>query len=159
MKATHAELVALINARPEDIYAVLADYHHGHAQIIPNEYLRNLEVLEGGQGEGTVIRYRVRAFGFEREARAVVSEPEPGRILVERETTSSMVTTFVVTPTQNGQQAHVQIATHWEPASTLRGKLEQAFYPYILQRLFTKELDILAKFMGKQSRSEQHKQV
>jgi hypothetical protein len=155
---THYETVALIDAPPADVYAVLADYHHGHPQIVPSSYLRQLEVEAGGQGEGTIIRYRKRLFGLERQGRATVHEPEPGRLLTERETTSSLVTTFAVTPVNNGKQTHVQIAARWEPAHTLRGKLEQALYPYGMHRMFVQELNLLAKFVGKQRRSNaQHK--
>lgn len=154
---THYETVALINAPPREVYAVLADYRHGHPQIVPRDYLRQLEVEAGGYGAGTIIRYRKRLFGLERPGRATIHEPEPGRLLTERETTSSLVMTFAVTPANNGQQTHVQIAARWEPAQTIQGKLEQAFYPYSMRRMFAQELDLLAKFVGKQKRaSSQH---
>lgn len=151
--STHYETVALIDAPPAEVYAVLADYRHGHPHIVPQAYLRQLEVETGGQGEGTIVRYRKRLFGIERPGRATVHEPEPGRLLTERETTSSLVTTFAVTPVSNGKQTHVQIAARWEPAQTLRGKLEQAFYPYVMRRMFVLELDLLAKFVGTQRRA------
>lgn len=88
----------VIDARPEEIYAVLADYHYGHPQIVPKEYLRDLGVEAGGYGAGTIIRYRTRAFGVERGSRTVVSEPEPDRVLVE----TSIVTTFTLTPVNDG---------------------------------------------------------
>jgi hypothetical protein len=147
---THYETVALIDAPPADVYAVLADYRHGHARIVPAAYQRRLEVEVGGQGEGTIILYRKRFLGLERRGRAAIYEPEPGRVLTERETTSSLVTTFAVTPVSNGQQTHVQIAAHWEPAHTLWGAFEQAFYPYRMRRMFAQELNSLAKFVGKQ---------
>ncbi|GCF11130.1 SRPBCC family protein [Dictyobacter arantiisoli] len=155
MRQNHFETVALIDARPEAVYAALADYQHAHAQLLPRAYLSDLVVEEGGQGEGTMIRYRMRIFGFTRTIRARVHEPEPGRILVERDITSTRVTTFAVTPANNGQQAHVQIAAHWEPAYTPWGALEQAFYPTLLQHIFTQQLDLLAKFVGHQQRRHQ----
>ncbi|GER90216.1 polyketide cyclase [Dictyobacter vulcani] len=149
MKQTHFDMVALIAAPPEDVYAVLADYRHGHPHILPKKYISQFQVESGGQGAGTVLRYRVRILGFERARQALVAEPEPGRLLVEHETPSSLVTTYAVTPANNGLQAHVQIAAHWEPARTLLGKLEQAFYPSLLRQMFTYELETLAKVVGK----------
>jgi hypothetical protein len=155
---THYETVALIDAPPEDVYAILVNYRDGHPQIVPQAYLRRLEVEAGGHGEGTIIRYRKRLFGMERRGRAIVHEPEPGRVLIEQETTSSLVVSFAVTPVNNGQQSHVQIAARWEPAHTLWGKLEQAFYPYSMRHMFAQELNLLALFVGKQRRaSSQHR--
>ena len=150
---THYETVALIDASPAEVYAVLADYRRGHAHIVPAAYQRQLEVEAGGQGEGTIILYRKRFLGLERRGRATIHEPEPGRVLTERETTSSLVTTFAVTPVNNGQQTHVQIAARWEPAHTLWESFEQALYPYRMRRMFAQELNLLAKFVGKQRRA------
>ena len=145
MSKTRFEASALIDARPEEIYAILADYRTEHPRIVPAEYLRGLEVETGGYGAGTIVRYRARAFGVERPARAVVTEPEPGRVLVE--TTPDYVTTFTVTPVSDGRQAHVSIATEWQPARNLMGKLEQALYPLIMKPMYNKELGLIAAYV------------
>lgn len=141
------EASAVIDARPEEVYAVLADYREGHARIVPQEFLRDLEVESGGYGEGTVIRYRTRALGMERPARAVISEPEPGRVLVETVTTSTIVTTFTVTPLDEGQRSHVTIASEWGPANSIADKLEQSLYPFVMRRMYPRELKMLAAFV------------
>lgn len=147
MRKTHFEASAVIDARPEDVYAVIADYRNGHPYIVPKELLYGMEVEAGGWGAGTIIHYKMRAFGSERLARAIVSEPEPGKVLVEAQTTSSLATTFTVTPVGDGQQSLVQIATKWEASPTLRGAIEQAFYPFVMKRSYPKELSLLAAFM------------
>ncbi|GLV53784.1 polyketide cyclase [Dictyobacter sp. S3.2.2.5] len=154
MAQNHYETVALIPAPPAAVYAILADYRRGHMKIMPRQYIRQFEVESGGQGAGTVIRYRVHAYGIERAARAVVSEPEPGRMLVERETTSSLVTMFAVTPAMGGEQTHVQLTAHWEPAPTLWGRLQQALYPAILKNVFTQELNALARYAARAQRPD-----
>ena len=148
MSQTRFETSAVINARPEEIYAILADYRNGHPHIVPKEYFRNLEVEVGGYGAGTIIRYHTRVFGVERPAHAVVSEPEPGRVLVESEMTSSIVTTFIVTPINDGRQARVQIASEWKPSRNILTALEQAFYPMIMRRMYPKELSLIAAFVN-----------
>jgi hypothetical protein len=65
------------------VYSVIADYHHGHPRILPKQFT-GLSVEKGGVGEGTVIRFSMRVFGRRFEFRGFVSEPEPGRVLVER---------------------------------------------------------------------------
>jgi hypothetical protein len=153
MRQNYFETVALINARPEEIYATIADYRNGHPHIVPKKYFRSLDVESGGVGAGTIIRYRLRAFGIERLGRAVVTEPEPGRVLVETDTILGIVTLFTVTPANNGRQAHVQIASHWEPAQNIFKAFEQALYPRMMQRMYTQELDQIAMFVGKKVRS------
>lgn len=148
MRRDHFEMVALIQGRPEEIYAVLADYRYEHAHIVPSKYLRNLEVEAGGVGAGTVIRYRARAFGIERPSRAVISEPEPGRVLVEKETTSTLQTTFTVTPTDDPQQAHLQIATRWIPSRNPFKMAEQALYPVIMRDMYTRSLQLIAQYVA-----------
>ena len=147
MHKTHFAASAIINARPEAIYNVLADYHNGHPHIVPKEYLSGMEVEAGGYGAGTIVRYTTRAFGIQRPQRAVVSEPEPGRVLVETYPTSSFVTTFTVTPIDDGQQANVQIATEWQPARNLFQTIEQSLYPLVFRRWYNKELALLANFV------------
>ena len=37
----------VLNARPEDVYATIADYRKGHPSILPKESLYDLQVEEG----------------------------------------------------------------------------------------------------------------
>lgn len=46
---------AILDARPEDVYATSADYQHGHPNILPKESLYDLQVERGGYGAGTII--------------------------------------------------------------------------------------------------------
>src|ERR1051325_550535 len=72
-----------IAAPPARLYGLLADYHTGHPSILPKQF-SNLRVEVGGVGAGTVIRFDMTVFGRKQVFRGMVSEPEPGRILVER---------------------------------------------------------------------------
>ena len=84
---------AEIGAAAVNVYRMIADYRNGHQRMIPPQYFRNLEVDAGAR---TQIRYDLRAFGTTRHARARVSEPEPGRVLVETDLTKRAETTFTV---------------------------------------------------------------
>ena len=86
---------ALIHASPQDLYAIIADYQQGHPQILPKPPFVSLVVEQGGKGAGTVIRVQMRVLGQTQAFRAVVTEPEPGRILVETND-NGYVTTFSV---------------------------------------------------------------
>lgn len=125
-------------------YDVLADYRVGHCLILPARVFTHLAVEEGGRGEGTVIRFGMRAFGKETETRALISEPEPGSVLVERDTGGSdLVTTFTVEP-RAGDTAAVTIDTRWTPRGA--GALfERLLAPPFLRRLYIEELENLEK--------------
>ena len=53
---------------------------------------------QGGYGAGTVIRCSIRVMGRTQTFRASITEPEPGRVLVETDLTMPSVTTFTVDP-------------------------------------------------------------
>ncbi len=55
--------VAFIKARPQKVYAILADYHRHHPLILPKEYFRELDVREGGVGAGTRMRIQMHVLG------------------------------------------------------------------------------------------------
>src|SRR5206468_3472972 len=101
---------ATIPARAETAYELIADYRRGHPSILPPAYFGTLDVLRGGRGAGTEIRFEVKAFGKVNIATATITEPVPGREL--RETTADgIVTTFLVEP--SGTHARVTIRTEY----------------------------------------------
>lgn len=130
---------AVIQARPQDLYAIIADYHHGHPQIIPKPPFVSLDVEEGGVGQGTVIRAAMRVLGQTQTFRAVVTEPEQGRVLVETNDTGS-VTTFTVDPHPDGRQATVTIATVMDKRPGLGGTIESWLLPRFLRPVYVREL-------------------
>lgn len=140
MSKIHVESSAIIEASAEAVYAMIADYRTGHPRILPPEYFRNLEVEEGGYGAGTIIRFVTRTGRIERPYRMVVSEPEPGRVLMEADTASTLATTFAVTPIADGTQAEVTIATEWEAGRGITGIIERTLYPPAMRRIYRKEL-------------------
>ena len=136
------EATADIGAAAADVYSMIADYRIGHRRIIPPKYFRNLEVEEGGYGNGTVIRYDLLAFGQTSHARARVSEPEPGRVLVETDLDKGAVTSFIVEPLA-AAQSRVTIATVMATRGGLVGWLERAMTGSFLKRVYVAELALL----------------
>lgn len=140
----------VIDAKPEEIYALLADYHSGHPQVLPRKYFKKLEIESGGQGAGTVFRTRIHAGGGEREYHMRVTEPAPG-VLVESDIPTNLVTTFTVTPAQGGQQARLEIATEWTTPG-IKGLFERLLAPPAMQRIYREELHQVAEVVkGKQT--------
>jgi hypothetical protein len=95
-----------VAAPAEAVYALLADYRHGHPSILPPAF-SNLTVLRGGTGAGTEIRFAMTLGGRKQLVEASVGEPEPGRVLTETYPDRGAVTSFTVDPL--GNQSRVQI--------------------------------------------------
>ena len=143
---------AVINARPEEVYSVIADYRKGHPAILPKENFADLQVESGGYGTGTIIRFRSRVLGTERRFHQIVSEPEPGRVLVEKDIQGPITTTFTVTPVENGQgseesHSQVNITTEMATSPGLQGWVERFVLPRALKPIYKKELQQLAAYV------------
>lgn len=142
MSRIHVEAERLIDAKPQDIYTFIADYRDKRPRILPPNYI-DYTVVQGGRGAGTIVRYRFRAARRERPYEIAVEEPSKGRVLLERDTTSSLVTTWTVTPTASKDQTRVAITTEWEGSRGIGGFFERTFAPMGLRRVYNDMLDRL----------------
>lgn len=135
---------ALIPAPPAWVYGILADYHHGHPRILPKPAFESLVVEQGGLGAGTVIRVQMRLLGQRQVFRATVTEPEPGRVLVETNDTG-YITTFTVEPRANGEHAQVTFSTEIPAMYGVLAIFERWLVKQLLRPVYRKELALLAK--------------
>jgi hypothetical protein len=136
---------AQIAAPADRIYGILADYRNGHPHILPPPFT-GLTVEAGGVGAGTRIQCGMRVFGRVQTFRAEISEPYPGRVLVERiigERPS--VTTFTVDPVDAGN-CRVTISTDVHAPSGLRGAIERFMTARFLRPIYVAELRKLEEF-------------
>lgn len=132
---------AVIGAPAATVYGYLADMREHHPQFLPPAF-SDFQIESGGVGAGTVTRFKLTAGGRSREYRMQVAEPEPGRVLSESDTNSSLVTTFTVTPA--GEDAsRVQISTTWDGAGGIGGFFERLFAPRVMRGLYADELERL----------------
>jgi hypothetical protein len=143
---------AVINARPEVVYSILADYRNEHPRILPQQYFKELTIERGGQGSGTVFRSRVRTFGTEMTYHMEVTEPEPGHVLVETDKDAGVVTTFTVSPVDGGRRATLEIATEFTLSGGLRGAAEKYMIPLVTTRMYRAELQQLADYIASKQR-------
>ena len=137
---------AVLAARAGDVYATIADYREGHPKILPKENLYDLQVEQGGYGAGTVHRFKARILGVEQPFYQIVSEPEPGRVLVEQDIDSvqNVVTTFTVMPLGEGRKSKVEISTTMNASPGIKGFFERFFvFPVVFPSIYRKELKLL----------------
>src|SRR5919202_4125693 len=85
------------------VYHLISDYaaHHRDAPegFLPDAFT-NLVVERGGVGAGTVVRFASTLGGRRQTMTASITEPQPGRVLVE--SGPGVTTTFSVVPEGNG---------------------------------------------------------
>jgi hypothetical protein len=144
MPSHRVSATAEVMAPAGKVYAIIADYDHGHPQIVPRPPFGSLEVEQSGSGAGTVIRYQMRVMGRTQTFRAAIAEPEPGRVLVETDLTMGAVTTFTVDPIEEGRHARVTISTELKVRGGLLGMLERAVTTRFLRPTYIRELENLA---------------
>ena len=155
LRDIYFEAEAIVHARPETVWDILTDYREGHPTIIPPQAFSDFTVESGGKGAGTVIRFTFRYAGVRRQMRQIVSEPEPGRVLVEANTDGLARTTFALSPMDDGRQTHVRITTDQAASSGLAGMAQRLVTPLVapaMRRLYLEELgrlDALAQHWPK----------
>lgn len=131
-----------VDAPPERIYGLIADYVAGHPRIVPPKYFRDFVVHRGGYGAGTEIEFTMVVGGRPQRVVADITEPIPGRVLVETVKGGGVVTTFRVEPSGHG--ADVTIATDLEQKPGLAGRVERWLAGMILPKIYREELGRIA---------------
>ena len=142
MSHIHVMSERVVDAQPEDVYAALTDYTVRRPQILTRNFLQ-YNVEQGGQGAGTEISYRLRAARRERPYRMHVDEPLKGWVLTESDQHSSLVTTWTLSPEDDGQYTRVRVDSEWEGGSGVGGFFERTFAPMGLRRIYNNMLTSL----------------
>ncbi|MFD1663087.1 SRPBCC family protein [Streptomyces caeni] len=147
MAQVEATTERVIAAEADDVFDALADYGGTRAKLL-SEHFSEYEVREGGDGEGTVVHWKLQATSKRvRDCLMEVSEPTEGD-LVEKDRNSSMVTTWRVTPAGEGS-CRVVVTTVWNGAGGIGGFFERTFAPRGLARIYDEVLAKLAAEMKK----------
>lgn len=142
MAQVEATTERIITAKAEDVFDTLADYSGTRQRLLP-EHFSEYEVREGGDGEGTLVHWKLQATSKRvRDCLLEVTEPTDGQ-LVEKDRNSSMVTTWIVTPAGEGT-SRVQVTSVWTGAGGIGGFFERTFAPKGLGRIYDAILERLA---------------
>ena len=136
-----------MNAAPERVYATIANYHTGHPRILPKQFSA-MTVESGGIGAGTIIRFNMRVFGRTQPFRAAVTEPQPGRVLVETYLDSNAaVTTFTVDAGAAPGMTVATISTELRVRAGIAGAIERFLITRYFRPIYLKELELLRVFV------------
>ena len=136
----------LINVEPEAVLAAVADYQNVRPKVLSAHY-RDYQVLQGGQGQGTVARWKLQATKSRvRDVQASVDVA--GHTVIEKDANSSLVTNWTVAPA--GPGSSVTVKTTWTGAGGVKGFFEKTFAPLGLKKIQSEVLENLKKELESQ---------
>ncbi|MFJ9994843.1 SRPBCC family protein [Streptomyces werraensis] len=148
MAQVEATTERIVAADADTVFDALADYSGTRAKLLPEQF-SEYEVREGGDGEGTLVHWKLQATSKRVcDCLLEVTEPTDGE-LVEKDRNSSMVTTWRVTPAGEGR-ARVVVTSVWNGAGGIGGFFERTFAPKGLARIYDAVLARLDAEVGKQ---------
>jgi hypothetical protein len=151
MKTIQTQESHIINARAEAIHAVITDYRVGHQAIVPKPYFSELTIEQGGQGAGTIIRFTATVFGKTDTYHQLITEPEPGRVILETDIETGQYSKFILEPLNNGTQTRVTIFVEFPLSSGIQGIADKLLKPMVSRWLFRQELRNLEAYVLKQA--------
>ena len=121
----------LINAEPAAVLTAVADYQDVRPKILSSHY-RDYQVLEGGQGQGTVASWKLQA--TESRVRDIKASVDvAGHAVIEKDANSTLVTNWTVAPA--GPGSSVTVTTTWKGAGGVKGFFEKTFAPLGLKKI------------------------
>ncbi|WP_067825991.1 SRPBCC family protein [Nocardia inohanensis] len=131
----------VVTADPKRTLDALADYETVRPRILSSHY-RDYKVVEGGKGAGTVADWTLQA--TEKRSRNVhATVTVTDSMVTERDSNSSMVTTWTVTPSGSGSL--VTVRTSWKGAGGIGGIFEGIFAPLGLKKIQAEVLENLKR--------------
>ncbi len=131
MGQVSAASTILINVQPAAVLDALADYQKVRPKILSPHY-SEYQVLQGGQGQGTVAKWKLQATKS-RVRDVQVSVDVAGHTVIEKDANSSMVTNWTVAPA--GPGSSVTVKTTWTGADGVAGFFEKTFAPLGLRKI------------------------
>ena len=131
MAQVSAASTILINVESAATLAAVADYQNVRPKILSPQY-SEYQVLQGGQGQGTVVKWKLQATkSRSRDVQASVDVA--GHSVIEKDANSSMITNWTVAPA--GPGSSVTVKTSWTGAGGVKGFFEKTFAPLGLKKI------------------------
>jgi hypothetical protein len=141
MGQVSAASTILINVDPAATLAAVADYKTVRPKILSPHY-SEYQVLQGGEGPGTVAKWKLQATKS-RVRDVQVDVDIAGHTVIEKDENSSMVTSWTVAPAGDGSS--VTVKTTWNGAGGVGGFFEKTFAPLGLKKI---QSEVLTNLKG-----------
>ena len=131
MGQVSASSTVIVDAAPDTVLAAVADYTTVRPRILSPHYSA-YQVIEGGQGAGTVASWKLQATKSRvRDVKATVDVA--GHTVIEKDANSTMITNWTVAPA--GEGSSVTVKTSWQGAGGIGGFFEKTFAPLGLRKI------------------------
>ncbi|MDP9144006.1 MAG: SRPBCC family protein [Actinomycetota bacterium] len=137
---------ATLAVEPARVYAVISDYKVHHPAILPKEFSR-LKVLKGGVGAGTYFEFDATIAGKTQTSRMHVTEPEPGRVLVETEETGNVETRFVVEPLDGGTRTRLTFDSEYTVPAGFLAPLFRWLSRRLMSGIYRREMQNIESYV------------
>jgi len=131
MGQVSAASTILINVEPAAALAAVADYENVRPKILSPQY-SEYQVVQGGQGPGTVAKWKLQATKS-RVRDVQVDVDVAGHTVIEKDANSSLITNWTVAPA--GPGSSVTVKTTWTGAGGVKGFFEKTFAPLGLRKI------------------------
>lgn len=135
----------IIDAPPERVYNVVIDMEE-HRKILPKQF-ESLEVVIGGKGAGTVFRMSLNVMGNRSTLEMSIAEPEPGRVIEERDDRAGITTTWTLTPLEDGRRCLLQLMSEFPRKPGFAGLMERLFTPPVIRSIYKQELHNIQEYL------------
>jgi hypothetical protein len=147
MNMLQVDYSAVIDAPPETVYNIIADYEVGHRAILPQPYFKEMIIVKGGQGAGTELRLKLVALGQVYRYHQIVSEPEPGRVILEKDLDTAQSTRFIIDPTPDSEKTRITIASEFPIQPGFAGVIQKLIQGPFSRHMFKQELQNLNDYV------------
>lgn len=152
MKTYEVTVKCTIDATHTKVYNIVIDMEE-HRRILPKQF-ESLDVLKGGKGTGTVFRLNMNVMGNRSSLEMVLTEPEPGRVVLERDEKAGITTTWKLTPIEGSDRCLIELTSEFQSKPGIAGMLERLIFKPVIRSIYRQELDNINEYATKGTVSE-----
>lgn len=134
----------IFQSSPERVYNLIIDMEE-HRRILPRQF-ESLDVLEGGKGAGTVFRLTMNVMGSRTTLVMTLTEPEPGRIVQERDEKAGIATIWELTP-QAGDRCLLRLTSQFPNKPGFSGWVERLATTSMIRSIYKRELENMDEYL------------
>ena len=145
----------VVDARVQDVYAVIVDYQVMNQAILPQPYFEEVVLEEDGQEVAIGVGLTVEVFGHQIHFRQTEGEREDRLAVVEKDMMSDQSITITLDPLDSGRKTRVTITSEMPVSGGLQGLVQRLTQRSIVRHNYRKGLNRLADYLNDQQDAAQ----
>lgn len=136
MTRTHSEISQILDARPDQIDAILTEYRMGNRAIAPQPLCMDLQIVEHIPETGAVIHAKVSLTHFEHTFEEIVNEDVPLRLIMEYDAEWETMVMIMIEPIIHSEKTRITISTTYVPQANFTYFVEDLLIPGNLHHIY-----------------------